>query len=117
MRPCCAEMDIWESNNVAAAVTPHPCSISKGSKLCEGDTCFCDHDGCDFNSYREGVKDFYGPGSEFTVDTTKAFTVVTQFVTEDGTDAGKLSEIRRFYVQDGKKIPNSKNKDLGHDSL
>lgn len=122
MRPCCAEMDIWESNNVAAAVTPHPCSIPKGGqKLCEhapeGDKCFCDHDGCDFNSYREGVTDFYGPGSEFTVDTTKPFTIVTQFITDDGTDDGKLSEIRRFYVQDGKKIPNSKNKDLGHDSL
>merc|ERR1712032_1670960 len=31
-------------------------------------------------------------------------TVVTQFITEDGTDTGALKEIRRHYVQDGKKI-------------
>ena len=28
-------------------------------------------------------------------------TVVTQFITEDGTDNGDLVEIRRLYVQDG----------------
>merc|ERR1740130_1835361 len=31
-------------------------------------------------------------------------TVVSQFITADGTDAGKLNEIRRFYVQNGKQI-------------
>jgi cellulose 1,4-beta-cellobiosidase len=52
-----------------------------------------------------GNKDFYGP--EKTVDTTKPFTIVTQFVTDDGTDSGTLKSIHRFYVQDGKVIPNS----------
>lgn len=62
----------------------------------------CDPDGCDFNSYRMGVKDFYGKGK--TVDTSKKFTVVTQFI---GT--GDAMEIKRFYVQNGKTIgqPNS----------
>ena len=32
-------------------------------------------------------------------------TVVTQFITVDGTDTGDLHEIRRFYVQNGKVIP------------
>ena len=50
------------------------------------------------------VKDFYGPG--MTVDTTKKFTVVTQFI--KGSD-GVLNEIKRFYVQDGKVIPNSES--------
>merc|ERR1711957_803428 len=59
---------------------------------------------------------FYGPGSDFTLDTTKPMTIVTQFVTADGTDDGDLVEIRRFYVQDGVKIGNSKST-LGHDSL
>lgn len=36
-------------------------------------------------------------------------TVVTQFITSDGTDDGDLIEIRRIYVQDGKVIPNSIN--------
>lgn len=67
----------------------------------------CDKDGCDFNNYRLGAKKFYGNGSDFTIDTTKKFTVVTQFLTDDNTDGGTLSEIKRFYVQDGKVIPNS----------
>ena len=62
-------------------------------------------DGCDFNSFRLGNQDFYGP--EKTVDTSKPFTLVTQFITEDGTDTGALKSINRFYVQDGKVIPNS----------
>lgn len=32
---------------------------------------------------------------------------MTQFITDDGTDAGTLKSIHRFYVQDGKVIPNS----------
>jgi hypothetical protein len=32
------------------------------------------------------------------------FTVVTQFITSDGTDSGDLVEITRFFVQNGKKI-------------
>jgi len=42
-----------------------------------------------------------------TVDTGSKFTVVTQFITDDGTTSGTLSEIRRFYVQNGVVIPNS----------
>ena len=34
-------------------------------------------------------------------------TVVTQFITEGNRDDGDLIDIRRFYVQDGKVIPNS----------
>jgi cellulose 1,4-beta-cellobiosidase len=55
-------------------------------------------------SYRMGDKTFYGKG--MTVDTSKKFTVVTQFLT--GSD-GSLSEIKRFYVQNGKVIPNSES--------
>ena len=34
-------------------------------------------------------------------------TVVTQFITHDGTDTGDLVEMRRIYLQDGKIIENS----------
>lgn len=61
----------------------------------------CDPDGCDFNSYRQGNTTFYGKGD--TVDTSSVFTVVTQFIES----SGSLSEIKRFYVQDGVVIPNS----------
>jgi len=108
---CCAEMDIWEANSMANAYTPHTCSVEKLYR-CEGIECgdnsagerydgVCDKDGCDINPYRMGNTDFYGRGEEYAVNTLKPMTVVTQFLTEDGTDSGDLSEIRRYYVQDG----------------
>ncbi|TGJ88182.1 hypothetical protein E0Z10_g579 [Xylaria hypoxylon] len=111
---CCSEMDIWEANSISTAYTPHPCTVV-GQQACTGNGCggtysddrysgTCDPDGCDFNSYRQGVTDFYGPG--MAVDTKKVFTVVTQFIT--GSD-GSLSSIKRFYVQGGKVIPNSQS--------
>lgn len=114
---CCAEMDIWEANSKATAYTPHPCSIT-GPYVCEGIDCgdnskdqrydgVCDKDGCDFNSWRLGDRSFYGRGTGFTVNSRKTVTVVTQFITEGNTDDGDLIDIRRFYVQGGKVIPNS----------
>jgi len=106
---CCPEMDVWEANSVSTAYTAHPCK-GTGLQECTGTACgdsgnsyggVCDKDGCDFNSYRMGVRDFYGPGA--TLDTNKMMTVVTQFVGS----GSQLSEIKRFYVQDGKVFPNS----------
>ncbi|KAF2829396.1 exoglucanase-like protein 1 precursor [Ophiobolus disseminans] len=106
---CCPEMDIWEANSISTAYTPHPCK-GTGLQECTGTTCgdgdnryggICDKDGCDFNSYRMGVKDFYGPG--MTLDTKKKMTVVTQFIGS----GSKLSDIKRFYIQDGKVFKNS----------
>ncbi|KAG8729171.1 Exoglucanase 1 [Ceratobasidium sp. 423] len=107
---CCNEMDVWEANKVSTAYTPHPCTVD-GQTRCSGTDCssgYCDPAGCDFNSYRMGVKDYYGEGTGFTINTTKKITVVTQFITADGTATGALSEIRRIYVQDGIVIQNSK---------
>lgn len=73
----------------------------------------CDKDGCDFNSWRMGDHSFYGRGSAFAVDSTKKVTVVTQFITNDGTDTGDLVDIRRFYVQDGNVVPNSNSSVAG----
>jgi len=42
-----------------------------------------------------------GPGTSGAVDTTQPFTVVTQFITSDGTDTGDLVEIKRSFVQNG----------------
>jgi len=105
---CCSEMDLWEANSVATAYTPHPCTTAAYHN-CEGAPCgsTCDSPGCDFNPYRMGDHSFYGPNK--TVDTNKVFTIVTQFITSDGTPNGTLTEIKRFYVQDGKVIPNSQS--------
>ena len=114
---CCGEMDIWEANSQSQAYTSHPCTI-EGQYRCEGTECgdnasderydgVCDKDGCDYASFRLGDQSFWGPGSEFTVDSSQVVTVVTQFITADGTDTGELVEIRRKYVQNGNVIENS----------
>jgi cellulose 1,4-beta-cellobiosidase len=112
---CCNEMDIWEANMYAEAYTPHTCT-PVGQTQCSGVECgegsdryaeqaLCDKDGCDFNSWRMGNQTFLGPG--LTIDTTQPITVVTQFITNDNTTTGTLSEIKRIYVQNGKIIQNS----------
>lgn len=113
---CCNEMDIWEANGIATALTPHTCS-KPGPFLCTGDECKsntaspCDKSGCQLNPYKTVGKDFYGPG--LTVDTKRPFTVVTQFWTtttgkgsssSEDKDNGVLTEIRRFYLQDNRTI-------------
>jgi len=105
-------MDIWEANSISAAYTPHPCQ-PEAYTACTGDACTstCDQAGCDFNSYRMGNTTFYGPG--MTIDTTKKFTVVTQFLTSDGTASGDLTEIKRFYVQNGVTYANSQSNIAG----
>ena len=110
---CCIEMDIWEANKMATAVTPHPCEVNEQTR-CSGVECgngpgqrykgTCDPDGGDWNPFRLGDKTFFGPGSGFTVDTTQVMTVVTQFFTDDGTANGNLQRIHRKYVQNGKTI-------------
>merc|ERR1719277_794575 len=117
-------MDIWEANREANAFTSHPCSL-KGPKTCSdslecGESEFrykgvCDKDGCDLNPYRSGDHSFYGNGAEYAVDSSKPFTIVTQWITDDGTDAGDLVEIRRLYVQHGKVIANSAVSTPGRD--
>lgn len=99
---------------MATAYTPHPCLIDEpGQYMCEGIECgdndknerykgLCDKDGCDINPFRNGNRSFYGPG--LMLDSKRPMTVVTQFLTSNGEDSGDLSEIRRFYVQDGKAI-------------
>jgi cellulose 1,4-beta-cellobiosidase len=115
-------MDIWEANQAASAYTPHACK-GQGLTRCEGTDCgdgddrysgVCDKDGCDFNSYRMGDPSFLGVGR--TVDTSKVITVITQFVTADGTESGALTSIKRIYVQGGKTIANSESKIDGVDA-
>ncbi len=113
-------MDIWEANAAATALTPHTCSI-QGVYACSGNDCqdggkggVCDRSGCSYNAYKEGNRNFYGPNG--TVDTTRPFTVVTQFFAKpanvtvgkpaNSTEQSVLSEIRRLYLQDGKLIAN-----------
>lgn len=117
-------MDVWEANSISSAFTAHPCTVTEQTE-CSGTECgatstsrfagVCDPDGCDFNSYRMGNTSFYGPGK--TINTNSKFTVVTQFITSDGTSTGTLSEIKRLYVQNGKVIANSNADIAGVDAV
>ena len=46
----------------------------------------CDKNGCDIQLNRLGQTNFFGPGADFHIDSTKPITVITQFITNDGTD-------------------------------
>jgi len=114
-------MDIWEANSISTAYTLHPCN-KQGQYTCSGVECgdsdqryqgVCDKDGCDLNAYRVGVHDFFGPGSNFKINTTRPFSVVTQFITADGTDYSDIVEVRRGYVQDGHYIAHPKSNIAG----
>ncbi|RLN02619.1 hypothetical protein BBJ28_00018621 [Nothophytophthora sp. Chile5] len=104
---CCAEMDIWEANSMSNAFTSHPCTVDGQQRCSSPEECgsgdgnrykgVCDKDGCDFNPFRMGNETFYGPGAQFSIDTTRKFTVITQFLTSDNTATGELVEIRRLF--------------------
>lgn len=76
---------------------------------------FSSPSGCGNNPFALGARNFYGPG--LTVDTSKPFTVVTQFITADNTTNGTLSEIRRLYIQNGKLIENAMITNLSGQSV
>ncbi|KAH4284804.1 hypothetical protein HBH70_138480 [Parastagonospora nodorum] len=104
---CCNEMDIWEANRRSNQIAPHTCS-KESLFTCKGDECgptaagVCDKNGCGDNPYlHRNDKTFYGPGLK--VDTTKPFSVVTQFPAKDGV----LQAIVRKYVQNGVVIENT----------
>ena len=116
---CSIEMDIWEANSQATAFTPHSCMLRNNQQLkgvypCTDEiSCgrnsaryqgVCDKDGADFNPYRLGDTSLYGFGSQFKVDTSKPFTVVTQFLTADNTDNTDIVAMKRVYIQNGKRI-------------
>ncbi|CAK4911603.1 unnamed protein product [Aphanomyces euteiches] len=89
---CCAEFDILEANSISTSFTSHPCTKT-GLFECTsplecggGDNRYkgtCDKDGCGVNPWAMNVHSFYGPGSSFTLDSSKPYTVVTQFITDD----------------------------------
>jgi len=104
---CCNEMDIWEANSRSNQIAPHTCG-KESLFTCSGEECgrtsagLCDKNGCGDNPYlHRNDKLYYGLGLK--VDTSKPFTVVTQFPAKDGV----LQAIVRKYVQNGVVIENA----------
>jgi len=111
---CCTEIDLWEANSISTAFTMHACDHQ--NYRCSGTDCgdngadrfkgVCDKNGCDMQSTRIAGLDekLWGPGSDFKVNSKQPVTVTTQFITDDGTDSGKINAVRQFYTQNGKTI-------------
>jgi cellulase len=100
-------MDVWEANSRSNQIAPHTCG-KESLFTCKGDECgstavgVCDKIGCGDNPYlHRNDKNYYGIGLK--VDTSKPFTVVTQFPAKDGV----LQAIVRKYVQNGVVIENT----------
>jgi hypothetical protein len=81
----CTEMDVMEANTAAFQVTPHKCDAPQGNYFPH-----CDGGGCGVNSYKTNPKAF-GPGSSYTIDTTKPFNVSTTFAASNS--GGQLNSV------------------------
>ncbi|KAH7116493.1 concanavalin A-like lectin/glucanase domain-containing protein [Dactylonectria estremocensis] len=101
---CCNELDIWEANSRATRIAPHTCNQT-GLYQCIGAECggtgVCNKPGCGWNPNRVNNTNCYRRGDTFEVDTTRKFTVVSQFVSDK---SGYLKELHRHYVQDNEII-------------
>ena len=108
---CCAELDLWEANKFATQQALHPVDktgqiVCEGNKECgsqkegERDIGPTDRNGCFINPYLFGHKKFYGPGSDFTINTNKPFAIITEFREK----SGKLDGMYQYYMQGGKTI-------------
>jgi len=108
---CCSELHLWRANAQKASMSMHPCSVDKATR-CQGDACgsttswgLCQgRGGCELPALGRSGDNLFGGGG--SIDTTKPFTVVTRFLTDDGSDTGELFGIQRFFVQDGRIIDN-----------
>lgn len=90
-------MDIMEANTRALQVTPHVCD----SPTSKGYYDRCDGGGCGLKLH--GVhRGSYGHNSSFTIDTSKPFTVVTEFG-DDG--QGGLQSVTTKVSQGDKHAP------------
>jgi len=106
---CCHELRLWRANAQDASLSMHPCSFD-GAARCEGGACGSDasrslcegEGGCELPAQGGSGDDLFGDGG--FVDTTRPFTVVTRFLTDDGSDKGQLSAVQRLFVQDGRVI-------------
>ncbi|KDQ32063.1 glycoside hydrolase family 7 protein [Pleurotus ostreatus PC15] len=110
---CCAEVDLLQGNAHSSIWATHA-SHGPGPSRC-ADVVECgdrpyytydgigDKDGCEFNTYRLGNPSFYGPNA--VINTDLPFTVITQFITENGDDNSIVVEVRRVYKQNGVVIP------------
>jgi len=88
----CPEMDTFEANNRALAVTPHRCDAPQNKFYGS-----CDRGGCGINTYKQDAN-AYGPGNQYTINTMQPFRVSITFASNNG----QLNKITTVLTQSGK---------------
>ena len=89
----CPEVDIIEANNHALQICPHKCDAPAGHVYPS-----CDGGGCDVGTIYFTFLSLYGPGPNYTIDTTRPFDVTTSFGLDD---AGLLVSVLTVLSQPG----------------
>jgi len=84
----CPEIDIMEANNHAFQATLHRCDPAVNRHYS-----FCDRGGCEQTTRTK--ENAYGPGSQYTIDTTRPFDVDTEFMKNDGVLSGMRTTLRQ----------------------
>ena len=84
----CPEIDLLEANRDALQVTPHKCDPPNS----QGYYSSCDRGGCAQNTYKLDPNAF-GPGGQYTIDTTRTFVINTTFAASSGTLSGMYTTL------------------------
>lgn len=95
-KPQCPSIDIMEANTHGFVTAPHPCENGE----CEAES------QCKRRATSDENPDAYGPGSLYTIDTTRSFTVNTQFWTNRNInwDYTNVSHIKTVLMQDDREV-------------
>jgi len=89
----CPEMDLFEANRAAIAVTPHKCDSPQGKYYPH-----CDGGGCSQNTKNMG--NAFGYGGGFQINTQYPFNITYNFQTQNG----QFSKMVTTISQDNKKV-------------
>ena len=94
-RPQCASVDVMEANKYGFNTASYPCEFG----VCE-EVSQCQRRAQEVDRFA------YGPGLDYTIDTTKSFTVKTQFFTnEDETEEyTDITSIKTVLSQEGREV-------------
>jgi len=91
----CPELDIMEANDHVFSSTLHKCDAPDAN----GHYYNCERGGCGHNTRSLGGS-AYGPGSGFTIDTTRPFEVVTEFHGSATSFTGLKTKLRQMHGEE-----------------
>jgi cellulose 1,4-beta-cellobiosidase len=101
---CCAHFVLWEGNTESTDFGFSPCSPT-WPHWCKTEKCRqkCFAPGCTWIPHGNRHKPFYGPGPTNTIDSTRKFSVVNQWFSQQTPLVAAILKTRAMYfIQDGK---------------